>query len=193
MSRQPTPGGDAGTWGTVLNDYLSVSINTDGTLKSAAVSTAGAEVTSNKSTDGTLASNSTTLYPSQSAVKTYADTKVSASGTTTLTNKRITRRVLALSANSATPAINTDSYDVVHITSQTAAITSFTSSLTGTAVDGDLLRISITGTGAVAITWGASFEASTVALPTTTVTTARLDVGFVWNTESSKWRCIASA
>ena len=29
----------------------------------------------NKSTDGTLAANSTTLYPSQSAVKTYADSK----------------------------------------------------------------------------------------------------------------------
>lgn len=34
------------------------------------------EDVANKSTDGTLAANSTTLYPSQSAVKTYADTKV---------------------------------------------------------------------------------------------------------------------
>lgn len=25
------------------------------------------------------------------------------------------------------------------------------------------------------------------------VTTARLDVGFVWNTVTSKWRCIAAA
>lgn len=115
------------------------------------------------------------------------------SSTSTLTNKRVTKRVLALSANSATPAINTDSYDVVHITAQTAAITSFTSGLTGTPVDGDTLRISITGTAAVAITWGASFEASTVALPTTTVSTSRLDVGFFWNTETSKWRCVASA
>jgi hypothetical protein len=111
----------------------------------------------------------------------------------TLTNKRITKRVLALSANSATPAINTDNYDVVHITAQTAAITSFTSGLSGTPVDGDSLRISITGTGAVALTWGTSFEASTIALPTTTVTTARLDVGFFWNTETSKWRCVAVA
>lgn len=109
----------------------------------------------------------------------------------TFTNKRMTKRVLALSANSATPAINTDSYDIVHITAQTAAITSFTSSLTGTPVDGDTLRISITGTAAVAITWGTSFEASTITLPTTTVTTARLDIGFFWNTETSKWRCVA--
>ena len=101
--------------------------------------------------------------------------------------------VLALSANSATPAIDTDSNSVVHITAQTADITSFTSGLTGTPVDGDTLRISITGTAAVALTWGTSFEASTVALPTTTVTTARLDVGFLWNTETSKWRCVAVA
>ena len=108
-------------------------------------------------------------------------------------NARINKRVLALSANSATPAINTNLYDVVHITSQSTAITSFTSGLTGTAVDGDTLRISITGTTAIAITWGASFESSTVTLPTTTVTTARLDVGFFWNTETSKWRCVAVA
>ncbi|HEX4662265.1 MAG TPA: hypothetical protein VH144_01490 [Candidatus Saccharimonadales bacterium] len=37
MSRLPTPGGDNGTWGAVLNDFLNVSHNTDGTLKSTAV------------------------------------------------------------------------------------------------------------------------------------------------------------
>ena len=118
---------------------------------------------------------------------------VGTTGVQTLTNKRVTPRVLALSANSATPAINTDSYDFVDITSQTAAITSFTSGLTGTATDGQKLWIAITGTAAVAITWGASFEASTTALPTTTVTTARLDIGLIWDAATSKWRCIAVA
>lgn len=33
MARLPTVGGDAGNWGTVLNDYLAVSHNADGTLK----------------------------------------------------------------------------------------------------------------------------------------------------------------
>jgi hypothetical protein len=41
MARLPTPGSDDGVWGTVLNDYLSVGHNTDGTLK-------GAELTTNK-------------------------------------------------------------------------------------------------------------------------------------------------
>ena len=101
--------------------------------------------------------------------------------------------VLALSANSATPTIDTDEYNVLHITAQTAAITSFTSGLTGTPVDGATLHVSITGTGAVGLTWGTKFEASTVPLPTTTSGTARLDVGFLWNTETSRWRCVAVA
>lgn len=33
MARLPTPGGDAGNWGNVLNEFLSQSHNTDGTLK----------------------------------------------------------------------------------------------------------------------------------------------------------------
>ena len=115
------------------------------------------------------------------------------SGTETLTNKRINPRVLASTANSATPTLNTDSYDMMVITGQSVAITSFTTNLTGTPVNGQKLWISVTGTTAIAITWGASFEASTMALPTTTVTTARLDVGFVWNVATSKWRCVAVA
>lgn len=100
-------------------------------------------------------------------------------------------RVLSLSANSATPAINVDLYNVVHITGQTLAITGFT--MTGTPADGSTLRISITGTTSIAITWGSSFESSTSTLPTTTSSTTRLDVGFFWNTETSKWRCVAVA
>lgn len=130
-----------------------------------------------------------------SGTNTLPTTAATLTGTQTLTNKRITKRVLALSAGSATPAINTDSYDVVKITAQNAAITSFTTNLTGTPVDGDTLRISITDDGtARALTWGTSFEASgTVALPTTTVINTRLDVGFFWNVATSKWRCVASA
>jgi hypothetical protein len=34
-ARLPSPGGDDGTWGTILNDFLSVELNADGTLKRA--------------------------------------------------------------------------------------------------------------------------------------------------------------
>jgi len=115
------------------------------------------------------------------------------SGTQTLTNKWVQPRVLASTANSATPTLNTDSYDMMVITGQSATITSFTTNLTGTPVNGQKLIISITGTGAIGITWGASFESSTVTLPSTTVSTNRLDIGFIWNVATTKWRCVASA
>ncbi len=37
MQRLPTPGGDDNTWGDILNNYLSVSLNADGTIKSSAL------------------------------------------------------------------------------------------------------------------------------------------------------------
>lgn len=93
--------------------------------------------------------------------------------------------------SSPTPSINTDTIDMYGITAQAVAITGFT--MTGTPVNGQKLWVYITGTAAQAITWGTSFESSTTTLPTTTVTTARLDVGFIWNIATSKWRCMASA
>ena len=95
--------------------------------------------------------------------------------------------------SSATPTINTDNVDIYGLTAQAVDITSFTTNLSGTPTDGQLLWIYIIGTAARAIAWGTSFESSTATLPTTTVSTNRLDVGFAWNAASSKWRCVAVA
>lgn len=46
--RLPTPGSDNDTWGYVLNDFLSQSLNADGSLTGSSVSTAGAEMKANK-------------------------------------------------------------------------------------------------------------------------------------------------
>lgn len=148
------------------------------------------------STLATSATNSITLTSTGATNVTLPTTGTLATvaGTETFTNKRVTKRV-GTTASSATPTINTDNYDMYTITALAAAITSFTTNLSGTPTDGQTLLISITDNGtARAITWGASFEASgTVALPTTTVLSTRLDVGFIWNTATSKWRCIAQA
>lgn len=48
MSRLPIPGSDDGTWGGILNDYLSQAHNVDGSLKTAGIVSAGSEVISNK-------------------------------------------------------------------------------------------------------------------------------------------------
>lgn len=96
--------------------------------------------------------------------------------------------------SSATPSINTDTSNMFYIAALAVAVTSFTTNLTGTPVEGQKLWIFITDNGtARALAWGTKFEASTIALPTTTVVSTRLDVGFVWNTVTSKWRCVAAA
>lgn len=122
-----------------------------------------------------------------------SSTVVGTTDTQTLTNKRLTKRT-GTTASSATPTINTDNVDYYSITALAAAITSFTSNLSGTPTEGQTLWIAITDDGtARAITWGASFESSTVLLPTTTVVSTRLDAGFIWNSVTSKWRCVAVA
>ncbi len=133
--------------------------------------------------------NGSTEAPTKDAVRDQIEAEPST--TRILTNKRITKRT-GTTTSSATPTINTDNVDFYSLTAQAADITSFTTNLSGMPTEGQTLWIAITGTAARAITWGASFEASTVALPTTTVSTDRLDVGFVWNSATSKWRCVAT-
>lgn len=120
---------------------------------------------------------------------TGTDTIVARTSTDTLTNKRVTPRVGTV-ASSATPTINTDNYDIYGLTAQAVDVTSFTTNLTGTPTDGQRLWIYIVGTASRAITWGASFENGIATLPTTTTTTQRLDVEFIWNAATSKWRCM---
>lgn len=146
-------------------------------------------------TNGSIGVNGVSGYSGfsgSSGVSGYSGIDISPSSTVTLTNKRITKRVLSITLNTATPTIDTDSYDVIHITSQSTNITSFTTNLSGTPVDGDKLLISITDTGTpITITWGASFENGADTLPTGTVASTRLDIGLFWNTDTSKWRCMA--
>ena len=172
------------------------------------------ENTANKSNNQSD-SASTSLFPSWSAVSafvatqgfasvsyvasqlssyatlTYVASQLSsyASSAITFTNKRNTRRVIQV-ASTATPSVNTDNCDIFQIRGLAVAITGFT--MTGTPNEGDVLLIEITGTAARAITWGGAFEASTVALPTTTVSTNKLTASFLYNGVTSKWRCIGA-
>lgn len=118
---------------------------------------------------------------------------VGTTATQTVSNKRVTRRTGSV-ASSATPTINTDNVDIYEITALAVAITSMTTNLSGTPNDGDALLIYITDNGSPrAITWGAKFESSTISLPTTTVASQLLIVGFLWNTATTAWRCVGVA
>lgn len=115
------------------------------------------------------------------------------SSTNTFTNKRITPRVSS-ETSSATPTINTDNVDAHSITALAIDITSMTTNLSGTPTNFQKLVIRFKDNGtARAITWGASFEDAGKALPTTTVISKLLTVGFIYNTVTSKWGCVAVA
>lgn len=157
---------------------------TNKSLTSVAITGAGAGVAtlvySNSASNGTITIPGTT-----------GSTMVLTTSTQTLSNKRVTRRFVA-TTQSATPTINTDNTDISSITALAQAITSMTTNLSGTPVAGDYLQIQITDNGtARAITWGASFASTTVTLPTTTVISTLLRIGFQWDTVAAVWQCIA--
>lgn len=99
-------------------------------------------------------------------------------------------------ASSATPTINSDNVDIFKITALAANISNFSTNLSGTPQDGDILELVITGTAARTISWGASFVSTTVTLPATTVTTATLTVIVQYYKSSSYgnnlWHCVNS-
>ena len=105
---------------------------------------------------------------------------------------RFVPRVTTITS-SATPTINTDTCDAVTITALATAITSMTTNLTGTPNNFDRLTFRIKDDGtARAITWGASFVASGVALPTSTTLGKVLTVSFIYDSVKAAWACIAS-
>jgi len=121
------------------------------------------------------------------------DTLVAEAMTQTLTNKRVNPRVTT-EVSSATPTINTDNTDLHSITALAVAITSMTTNLSGTPVNGQklLIRILDNATGR-AITWGASFVAKGAALPSTTTASKLLTVGFIYDSVLATWGCVAAA
>ena len=195
LSANGLAGAFNGTVGATTPAAGSFTTLTASSTTSLLLGTAGSAVGNigfNNATSGT-----TTLEPATGALGTgtvtlpLTGTLATLEGTETFTNKRITQRS-GTATSSATPTINTDNVDFYSLTAQAADITSFSTNLSGTPTEGQTLWIAITGTAARAITWGATFEAGAVALPTTTVSTDRLDVAFIWNTVTSKWRCMAS-
>lgn len=110
-------------------------------------------------------------------------------GTETLTNKWIQPRVQAVtSAATVTPAGASD--DMVTITAQAEAL--ILANPSGTAVQGQKLIIRVKDNAtARAITYGTQYRAGDVALPTTTIVSKTLYMGFIFNSTDTKWDLLA--
>lgn len=116
---------------------------------------------------------------------------ITAAGTVVFTNKVITPRVFAEASN-GTISLNVDLYDQHNVTALAVAGTVPTP--TGTPFDAQkiILRIKDNGT-ARALTWSGIFRAVGNSLPTTTVLSKIIYLGFVYNSTETKWDLIAKA
>ena len=111
-------------------------------------------------------------------------------GVETLTNKRITKRVVSITT-SATPTPNGDITDIYTVTALAAATATF-GAITGTPTIGQTLIIRIKDNGTARIlAWNngvGGYRAGTdIALPTTTVINKTMYLGFIYNVADSKW------
>lgn len=149
----------------------------------------------NGSTLATSGANSITLTSTAATNVTLPTTGTLATlaGTETFTNKRITARVQSVS-DAATVTPNADSDDCVDITAIAQAFTIANPSGTPTNFQKLIIRIKDNGT-ARAISFGTAYVAGGVSLPTTTVISKILTLGFIYNSANSlnKWQLVASA
>ncbi|MDB5160496.1 MAG: hypothetical protein JWO99_759 [Candidatus Saccharibacteria bacterium] len=196
-ARLPIPGSDNGTWGVILNDFLGVSLDTNGTLLSSALTQAGA-VQLGGDIGGTATSPQVTathlsapLPISQGGTGSATQNFVDLTSSQTLTNKVITQRVATLTVSSNTYTPNSSTADLVRITSPTANFTIANDA--GSPVDGQklLMRI-LSGASLFTPTWSSGYKSSGVAtLPTTLVASKTVTCGFVYDSTSVAWILMA--
>lgn len=140
--------------------------------------------------DGT---DSTTMtFPSTSATIARTDSAQTFTGTQTFSQVITTANAITASGNAATIPVTSRHNIVTNNSAATLTITLTTTS----AVNMQTCVVQILDFSAVAqtITW-VNTENSTVSVPTTSngSTTLPLTVGFIYNSATSKWRCVASA
>ena len=149
MSRLPTVGGDSGNWGTVLNDYLQVEHNADGTHKTDYLPKSGGTMTG----DVDVADN----VFSEMEVKDYGETVVTANSGTAYT-------------------IDLTSGNIYKLT-LTGNCTFTLSNPPASGKAGSLTLILVQdGTGSRNVTWPASVKWPNGNAPTLTTTASAVDI-----------------
>lgn len=119
MARLPNPGGDAGSWGTILNDFLSVEHEPDGTLKADGTLAGKADdsevvkLSGGQTIGGTKTFSSSPIVPdptapNETATKSYVDSAVSSGSPDADANtKGLVQLAGDLSGTAASPQIAT--------------------------------------------------------------------------------------
>lgn len=178
-----------------LIDAHLVGFNQDGTLKNSTVLTTPVINTSVSGTaildEDNMASNSAVKLATQQSIKAYVDAQPAAS--LTLTNKRINPRIVTAASYTTDTgtALDVSTCDEFDVTAQAGALK--LNNPSGTPVNGQKLIVRIKDNGtAQALTYDTQFRASSdLALPTTTVLSKTLYMGFIYNSADTKWDLVA--
>lgn len=186
-------GNAATVTGLSVTGGKTLTVSDSATIATNAITLAGGEVIT------FTASNALTLTTTGTTVMTFpaaTDTVVTLAATQHLTNKRSDPKIGG-TTSSSTPTPNADTDDLYDLTA--LAVGATFGAPTGTPVNGQkiIIRIKDNGTAqTLAFNSGAGgYVAGGVALPTTTVISKILTLGFMYNTANSlnKWCLIASA
>lgn len=154
------------------------------------VFTGGTGTITHTATGGSATININLVPKGSGRVQSNAVNIPTVSSTDTLTNKRITARVFSEASN-ATPTPASDSYDQHNVTALAAGATF--GAPTGTPTDGQNLIIRVKDNGtARTLAFNAIYRASSdLPLPTTTILSKTLYLGFKYNSADSKWDLLA--
>lgn len=166
-------------------------VGTAGTVAGSAATIDGAQTLTNKTLTSPVISSITNT--GTLTLPTSTDTLIGQATVDTLTNKRITKRVVALT-DGATITPNGDTTDMGTVT---IAGNRTMAAPTGTPTGGQqlMLRIKQDATGSRTITWNAIYRFSTdVPNPTLSTAASKTDyIGFQYNAADAVWDCLAVA
>lgn len=125
-------------------------------------------------------------------VHNMATTPVTKGKAMSLIRQWLAKPRVTSTASSATPTPAVDTTDIYILTALATAPTF--GAPTGTPSQGQKLIVRIKDNGtARALAWNAIYRAMGTALPTTTVLSKTLYLGFIYNSTDAKWDLVASA
>lgn len=203
MARLPVPGEDDGTWGNILNDYLQVSHNSDGTLKDGAVpvssvagKTGAVTLVKNDVALGNVDNTADIDKPISTATQTALDTKASTAVTDALDSRVDILESPGIVVLTDTSTIATDASAGKHFRVTVAG--DRTLGAPTNATDGMRKIWEITASVAdrtitLATGTAGSFELTTNITSPITITSGKAHfIGAVYNASRDRWTVLAS-
>lgn len=203
----PTPGSDAGTWGTMLNEFLGVSMNSNGTIMSSALTQAGGVLSTTTLSGGDLTGTIATPtvakvngvpLPVSAPSGSNEVLMTSSGGAATTWSSNVAQLSGATFTGYVAPAVAALTYNT-SIAVNAALSNVFSVTLTGNngvlanptgGVDGQVIRFRITqGTGGnFTISYGTAYDFGAAGQPVLSTTANKVDVlSFEYNAALSKW------